>query len=127
MRLILATILSLVFSAGALASEAVELRHKGVEAASKGDFASAQKYLEQSAKLGFYTAQVEYAYLLESSPDSVQNRTESYAWYKVVVARAGADTEFAKEGLARLTKVMSKKELNQAKETTTKYIAQYAK
>ena len=99
MKLILATILSLVFSASTLASEAVELRHKGVEAASKGDFASAQKYLDQSAKLGFYTAQVEYAYLLESSPSSVQNSVESYAWYKVVIARAGADTKFAKEGV----------------------------
>ena len=127
MKLVLVTILSLVFSASTLASEAVELRHKGVEAASKGDFSSAQKYLDQSAKLGFYTAQVEYAYLLESSPSEVQNRVESYAWYKVVVARAGTDTEFAKEGLSRLTKVMSEAELNQAKEITTKYIEQYAK
>ena len=127
MRFILVTILSLIFSASALASEAVELRHKGVEAASKGDFASAKKYLDQSAKLGFYTAQVEYAYLLESSPGAIQNRIESYAWYKVVIARSGTDTDFAKEGLARLTKVMSETELNQAKESTTKYIEQYAK
>ncbi|MDR7121598.1 hypothetical protein [Rheinheimera soli] len=127
MRLILATILALVFSAGTLASEAVELRHKGVEAASKGDFESAQKYLEQSAKLGFYTAQVEYAYLLESSTDSVQNKVDSYAWYKVVIAQAGTDTEFAKEGVARLAKVMSEAELNQAKETATQYLDKYAK
>ena len=32
-----------------------------------------------------------------------------------------------KRGLARLTKAMSEAELNQAKETTTKYIEQYAK
>ena len=80
MRLILVTILILVFSTSTLASDAVELRHKGVDAASKGDFESAQKYLDQSAKLGFYTAQVEYAYLLESSPGAVQNKVDSYAW-----------------------------------------------
>lgn len=127
MKFFVVTILSLLFSAGALANEAAELRHKGVEAASKGDFVSAKKYLGQSAKIGFYTAQVEYAYLLESSPGSVQNRIESYAWYKVVIARSGSDTEFAKEGLSRLTKVMSEAELSQAKETTAKFIEQYAK
>lgn len=127
MRLIIVTILSLAFAASTLANEAVELRQKGVEAASNGDFVSAQKYLDKSAKLGFYTAQVEYAYLLESSPGSVQNKVESYAWYKVVIARAGTETEFAKEGLARLTKAMSETELSQAKETSTKYIKEYAK
>ena len=61
MKLILVTILSLVFSASTLASEAVELRHKGVEAASKGDFASAQKYLDKFYRdLGFYVEGEEY-------------------------------------------------------------------
>ncbi|MEE4244151.1 MAG: hypothetical protein V2I33_01995 [Kangiellaceae bacterium] len=127
MRFFLISIILVVFSTGSLASEAIDLRHKGVEAASKGDFETAQKFLGQSAKLGFYTAQVEYAYLLESSPESVKNNAESYAWYQVVIARNGTDTEFAKDGLSRLMKTMPDEELQQAKEITIKYIKLYAK
>ncbi len=127
MKFLLLIIFSISLSSGALATEATDLRLKGVQAASNGDFSSAQKYLSQSAELGYYTAQVEYAYLLESSPGNVQNKSESYAWYNVVIARKGTDTEFAKEGLARLSKVMSASELEQAKKLTKKYIEQYAK
>ncbi len=124
--LLLATFIVLL-SSGAFATEATDLRAKGVQAASNGNFIEAQKYLSQSAKLGYYTAQVEYAYLLESSPDNVQNRPESYAWFNVVVARKGTDTEFAKEGLSRLSKAMSSSETQKAKELTKKYLEQYAK
>ena len=127
MKFLLLTILAVILSSGAFASEATDLRLKGVQAASNGDFTSAQKYLSQSAKLGHYTAQVEYAYLLESSLGNIQNTPESYAWYNVVIARNGTDTVFAKEGLARLSKVMSVSEIEQAKELATKYIEQYAK
>ena len=127
MKFLLLTILAVTFSSGAFASEATDLRLKGVQAASNGDFSSAQKYLSQSAELGYYTAQVEYAYLLESSPGNIQNTIESYAWYNVVIARKGTDTVFAKEGLARLSKVMSATEIEQAEKLAKKYIEQYAK
>ena len=127
MKFLLLTILAITLSSGAIASEETDLRLKGVQAASSGDFVSAQKYLGKSAKLGYYTAQVEYAYLLESSPADVQNLPESYAWFNVVIVRNGTDTEFAKEGLGRLSKVMSPSELVQAKDITKKYIEQYAK
>lgn len=127
MKSLLLTILLITLSSGVIASEATDLRLKGVQAASNGDFVSAEKHLSKSAKLGYYTAQVEYAYLLESSPGNIQNLPKSYAWLNVVIARKGTDTEFAKESLGRLSKVMSTSELEQAKELTKKYIEQYAK
>ncbi|AZZ97447.1 hypothetical protein [Pseudoalteromonas sp. R3] len=127
MRLILITLIAMMFANHCIASEESELRDKGVEAASKGNFNSAAKYLGKSARLGFYTAQVEFAYLLESSPEPIQNKVESYAWYGVVLSRNGTDTDFAKERLASLTKAMKKAELAQAKEIAAKYIKLYTK
>ncbi len=127
MRFLLFSVLALVVSTGAFANEAADLRLKGVQAASTGDYTTAQKHLRQSAELGYYTAQVEYAYLLESSPENIQNKLESYAWYNVVITQKGTDTVFAKEGLARLSKLMSVSEIEHAKQLTAKYIEQYAK
>ena len=126
MKPLLLTILSIALSTGVWATEAIDLRFKGVQAASNGDFVLAQKYLSQSAKLGYYTAQVEYAYLLESSPSNVKNTPESYAWYSVVIARKGTDTDFAKDGLARMAKIMSATDIEQANKIAKKYIEQYA-
>lgn len=127
MQKVLITILILFISNIALADEATELRKKGVQAAANGDFLVAQNYLNQSAKLGLYTAQVEYAFLLESSPGKIQNKIESYAWYQVVISRNGVDTRFAEEGLLRLNAHLSEEEMEQANALAAFYVELYAK
>ena len=44
-KLLLLTILSIALSTGVWATEATDLRFKGVQAASNGDFVLAEKYL----------------------------------------------------------------------------------
>lgn len=127
MQKALITILILLISNIALADEATELRNKGVQAAENGDFLVAQNHLCQSAKLGLYTAQVECAFLLESSPEKLQNKIESYAWYQVVISRNGVDTRFAEEGVLRLNAHLSEEAVEHANALAAFYVELYGK
>ena len=62
MRRHLLIVLVTLFASTAFAENVIELRITGVEYAANGDYKSAKKYLCKSARLGYYTAQVECGY-----------------------------------------------------------------
>lgn len=97
MRNVVLGCLFMSLAGSAIADSAVEMRHKGVAYAASGDYQSARNYLCESARMGYYTAQFECGYLLESSPEPIANPIEAWAWYSVVIAHHGTDTAFADE------------------------------
>ncbi|GBF30233.1 secretory immunoglobulin A-binding protein EsiB [bacterium MnTg04] len=125
-KTLLTTIL-LISSTVAVAHDAVILRNKGVEYAANGDFQSAQKYLCEAAELGYYTAQVECGYVLESSPAPVQNPVEAYVWFSVVIAREGTDTAFAAERREAIRAKLTASEIVEAELRAEEFISKHVK
>jgi len=109
----------------AASQNAAALRRQAVGFAAKGDYASAAPLLSQSAELGYYVAQLEYAVLLDSSPAPVNDNIKAFAWYSVVIARQGTDTDFAKERLALVAKRLSQPDAEQANQLASALIAKY--
>ena len=106
-------------------NDAEALRNAGVQAAANENFAFAKENLSRSAEMGYYTAQVELAYLLESSPTPVQDPEQAYVWYSVVIAREGSDTKFAKEGIARVSSKLDQQALKDAGAKAAEYVEKY--
>ena len=111
----------------AAAQDAVQLRNHGVALAAQGDYAGAAPYLSKAAHLGYYTAQIEYAVLMDTSPAPVNDDIKAYAWYSLVIARRGTDTDFAKECRAKVAKRMSAADLTAAQQLAAKLISQFGK
>jgi hypothetical protein len=113
---ILALLVLVPLSAGAQAEDPYALRKRGVELAARKDYPGAEVLLRQSAEAGLFYAQLELAYLLESSPSPVAKPLESYAWYALALHRGatGDDKGFAEEGQRRLREALSPAELTDA-------------
>lgn len=123
----LALVLVAVSAGEVFAQNAYQLERLGVQAASKQDWTTAEKYLRQAAELGDYVSQFEYAFLLETSDPPVLNQTRAYAWYMVVVARKGENTDLALTCISRLEKKMSAAEIAAAKTEAAPLIGRFGK
>lgn len=114
-----------VIPAMTCAETAEELRMKGVQYAVQEDFESAEKYLCEAARMGFYAAQVECAYLLESSPEPVRDPISAYAWARVVIERDGTDSEFAQDLIDRVSQDFGDEEKREAEALAGDYVEEY--
>ncbi|QBB71491.1 hypothetical protein ELE36_14625 [Pseudolysobacter antarcticus] len=110
----------------AFAQAAADLRKQAVGYAAKGDYARAAPLLKQAAELGYYTAQMEYAVLLDTSPTPVNDDITAYAWYSLVIARNGPDTQFVEKRRAIVVKRLNEADLKVATQSAKMLVEKYA-
>ena len=118
-------IVSLLSCVACFAQNAVALRVQGVGYAARGDYASAAPHLAQAAELGYYVAQIEYAVLLDTSPPPVNDNIKAFAWYSLVIARNGTDTDFAEERRALVAQRLDAEATQQASQLASELVAKY--